>query len=165
MPLRTAMPPSEMKPTRLATVSVWPVSTSASTPPMNAVGRAFRICSTIRTDGIQHHQHDEHADDRHAGQHARSAASPAAGSRTARRTRRSSLPAASPAALTRCWISATALARSRPCVLQRITIRRRAFSRLTAFGPDARRRCRPVRDSSTWPRPSGRSIRSRPRLA
>ena len=51
MPLRTAMPPSEMKPTRLATVSVCPVSTSASTPPMNAVGRALRICRTIRTDG------------------------------------------------------------------------------------------------------------------
>jgi uncharacterized protein (TIGR03067 family) len=31
--------------------SVCPVSTSASTPPMNAVGRALRICKTIRHDG------------------------------------------------------------------------------------------------------------------
>ena len=51
MPLRTAMPPSETKPTRLATVSVCPVSTSASTPPMNAVGMALRICNVIRADG------------------------------------------------------------------------------------------------------------------
>ena len=51
MPLRTAMPPSEMNPTRLATVSVCRVSARAITPPTTAVGRALRICSTIRTDG------------------------------------------------------------------------------------------------------------------
>ena len=164
MPLRTAMPPSEMKPTRLATVSVWPVSTSASTPPMNAVGSALRICSTIRTDGIQHHQHDEHADDGHGGQDADQRGRPLLALELAAVLDEVAFAAVRRARLTRCWISATALARSRPCVLQRMTMRRRAFSRLTALGPA------PVADvgqfaSSTWPRLSGRSIRSRPRLA
>ncbi|TWU20915.1 hypothetical protein Poly41_71710 [Novipirellula artificiosorum] len=45
------MPPSEMKPTRLATVKFCCVITNAITPPMNAVGKALRICNTIRTDG------------------------------------------------------------------------------------------------------------------
>ena len=89
---------------------------------------------------------------------------PAAGSRTARRTRRSSPPAGSTWRRRGCWMSATTLARSRPCVLQRMTMRRRAFSRLTAFGPTPSPMSASSR-SSTWPRPSGRSIRSRPRLA
>jgi hypothetical protein len=29
----------------------------------------LRICSTIRTDGKQQHEHDEHADDRNGRQH------------------------------------------------------------------------------------------------
>src|SRR3712207_7158717 len=33
MPLRTAMPPREIKPTMAATVSDWPVTTRARTPP------------------------------------------------------------------------------------------------------------------------------------
>ena len=57
-----------------------------------------------------------------------------------------------------------ALAKSRPCVLQRITIRRRAFSRLTAFGPTPSPMSANF-ESSTWPRLFGRSIRRRPRFA
>ena len=52
MPLQTAIPPSEMNPTKLATVSVCWVMTRANTPPMNAVGIALRICNTIRGDPV-----------------------------------------------------------------------------------------------------------------
>ena len=40
MPLREAMPASEMKPTMLATVNDWPVITSAATAPIAAIGSA-----------------------------------------------------------------------------------------------------------------------------
>ena len=129
------MPPSEMKPTRLATVSVWPVSTRASTPPMNAVGRALRICRTIRTDGKSiisttnmptTDTHGQDGDQRRRPLLALELA--AVLDEVARRQRRR-------ARSTRCWMSATTLARSRPWVLQRMTMRRRAFSRLTALGP------------------------------
>ena len=129
------MPPSEMNPTRLATVSVCPVRTSASTPPMNAVGMALRICNTIRAEGIEHHQHDEHADQRNQPPARRSAAWPLAGLRTARRTRRNS-----PRAVGTCsahllldvvddagQVAARDVAAHDVC--------RRTFSRLTRFGP------------------------------
>ena len=44
MPLREAMPASEMKPTMLATVSDCRVMTSAATAPMAAIGRAASTC-------------------------------------------------------------------------------------------------------------------------
>ena len=160
------MPPSEMKPTRLATVSVCPVSTRASTPPMNAVGMALRICSTIRTDGKSITAR-------------RTCRRPTTPARTRDQQRRPLLALELPAVLDEVafgqrhlarrplrWMSATTLARSRPRALQRMTIRRRTFSRLTWFGPRRRRsadvghvaRAAPARGRS------GRSSRSSPEV-
>ena len=50
MPLREAMPESEMNPTMLATVSDWPVTTSAATAPMAAIGKADSTCNAIFTE-------------------------------------------------------------------------------------------------------------------
>ena len=69
MPFRTAIPPSEINPTRLATVSDWLVITNANTPPMKAVGRAFKICRTTRTEGNSNISTDEHAHNRDSGQY------------------------------------------------------------------------------------------------
>jgi NADH:ubiquinone oxidoreductase subunit 4 (subunit M) len=48
MPLREAMPAREMKPTMLATVSDWPVTTSAPTAPIAAIvyGAAITLVQT-----------------------------------------------------------------------------------------------------------------------
>ena len=50
MPLREAMPASEMKPTMLATVSDCPVITSAATAPIAAIGSAASTCSERLTE-------------------------------------------------------------------------------------------------------------------
>ena len=149
MPLRTAMPPSEMKPTRLATVSVWPRQHQGQ-----------HAADERRRQGVEDLQHDPHRREQHHTARRtcrpatpppgrRSAASPAAGSRTGRRTRRSSPPAVG----TRSSHALLDLGDRRwpgrgPATLQRMTIRRRTFSRLTAFGPAA-----PSPMSATSPQP------------
>ena len=167
MPLRAAIPPSEMNPTRLATVSVCPLRTSASTPPMKAVGTAVRIWATIRPDGNSMYSTKNMPTTDTADRAVMSRVASfwlwncppysivyPSGSGTSAATTRSMSP--------------TTEARSRPRALHRITIRRRASSRFTWLAPASP----PVGGvmsarsfSRTCSRPPGRSNRSSPRFA
>ena len=132
--MRTAIPPSDTKPTRLATVSVCPVSTWASTPPTNAVGMALRIWKEIRAEGYSIIRTTKMP----------ASATPASTEmRSVAERRASNCPPRSRTYPSGNWtrsftfrsMSATALPRSRPETLQRTTWMRRTFSRLTRFGP------------------------------
>ncbi len=127
IPFLTAMPPSETNPTRLATLSDCRVNTIASTPPMNAVGMAFRICRTDAHGWIQNHQHDKHSHDRNR-RRASLIISVALllGFKLATELNEVTFRQCHPFALYSLLDSATALARSRSSMLQRITMRRRS---------------------------------------
>ena len=134
---------------------------------MNAAGTAFKICSTIRHDGNSMYSTKNIPT-------TDSAASTLI-SRVARFWLSNCPPYSTKypsgigtSAFTTFSMSPTTDARSRPAALQRMTIRRRTFSRFTWFAPLSP----PVSGvtsarflSRTWPFPLGRSSRSSLRFA